>query len=576
MKHFLHNFVQKIFLLPLFVENNAHSSCSILAFGANCFQRMQIVHFSVILQDGALYRRPFFIVSYSLPTQKSLLCTGVTAVRLRSIIGKRRYAVLIVICLMAAAAALLWWQPWQAPAGSRAEDAANGLNRYSFDLIFRPDQRELAVTMTLDFTNRTGDALTDLTLRAWPGAYAREETSPAAIDALYDVCYPNGFQPGGIQMDGAWWNGSPADAAFSDDAETVLRVTIDPLPTDAQGQLTLRCRLTVPECAHRFGRIGDTWQFGNALPILSVYENGGWRTEAYCPIGDPFYSECANYDVTLITPDGYACAATGRTAVEKRNDGTLRYRMQANAIRDFAFALSTGWQEARQRVHGVQVTAYAPTSEGAKRAAADIARILPVYEALYGAYAWDTCTVCATEFPLGGMEYPTLIFADRSYFEKDWADTLELLLAHETAHQWFYGLVGSDPVFQPWQDEALCEYAMLRYVRQRYGQSAWENLKITRADAPMRERIPQPVTPATPITGFASPEIYSTVVYGRGAAFLLAVDELTGKLDGFLKAYCDSFAFSLAGRDDFETLLNAYTGEDLTPLMIDYLDTLMQ
>ena len=47
-------------------------------------------------------------------------------------------------------------------------------------------------------------------------------------------------------------------------------------------------------------------------------------------------------------------------------------------------------------------------------------------------------------------------------------------------------------------------------------------------------------------------------------------------MDGFLRAYCDAFAFQIASREDFISLLNRYTQEDIRPLMTDYLDTLMQ
>lgn len=494
--------------------------------------------------------------------------------RLRSIIGKRWKAAAAAVFLSLLLFALPQLRA-AGKAGQRSAEASEGLNHYDFDLVFRPDQSELAVTMTLDYRNGTGDMLDHLVLRTWAGAYRSEETSPAAIDALYDACYPDGFSPGAIRLEGCWWNGETADAAFADEAQTVLRVSVPSLMPGASGRLLLRCRLTIPECAHRFGHAGNAWQFGNALPILSVYENGSWRADAYSPIGDPFYSECANYDVKLIAPEGYLCAATGSQSAEKRADGTQLIRMKALAVRDFAFALSASWQHARENLHGVRIDAYAPSADGARRAAGDLVRILSVYEKLYGEYAWDTCCVCAVGFPLGGMEYPTLIFADPSYFDKDWADTLELLLAHEAAHQWFYSLVGSDQFGEPWQDEALSEYAMLRYIREKYGRGAYENLRILRVDAPMRERIPERVTPATPIDGFGSYDAYTAVVYGRGAAFLLAADELTGKLDAFLRAYCDQFAFSVASRADFAALLSDCTGEDLGPLMTDYLDTLI-
>ena len=498
--------------------------------------------------------------------------------RLRSIIGKRWQifagALLAAVLLAVLALDGFHLRP-RIRAGQRAQSASGGLNEYSYDLLFRPEESSLAVTMTLQYTNRTGNTLESLLLRTWAGAYAKEETSPAAIDALYEACYPQGFDPGGIAVEGVWWNGETVKAAFAVDAGTALQVAVPPLGDRESGQLLLRCRITVPACAHRFGYSQGIWQFGNILPILAVYENGQWRSEEYSPIGDPFYSECANYTVSLVAPQGFACASTGSQTVEKRQDGSQCFRMQAFAARDFAFALSENWQKAQQKTNGILVTAYGPAQESARDAAKAAAKALDAYRRLYGEYAWDTYTVCAVDFPFGGMEYPGLAFIGLPAFEKDRADSLELTIAHETAHQWFYALVGSDQINEPWQDEAISEYAMLRYVREQYGWNAYKNLCITRAEAPMRERIPQRVTPATPITGFGSPDVYSAVVYGRGCAFLLAAEELTGKLDAVLRAYCDKYAFALASRGDFAGLLNSVTGEDLTPLLIDYLDTLI-
>ena len=499
--------------------------------------------------------------------------------RLRSIIGKRAVWAAAAVCGALLLAVLFWLQAKGMSAsfraGLRAQEAQGGLNEYAFDLIFRPGESALAVTMTLAYTNRTGDTLQDLVLRTWAGAYSREETSPAAIDALFDACYGDGFSAGGVAVEGVWWNDVPALSRFDDEAQTVLRVSIPPLADGEKGRLLLRCRLQIPACGHRFGHAQGIWQFGNALPILSVYEQGAWRTDPYSPIGDPFVSECANYTLSLVAPQGYSCAATGIAGQSGHGDGNVRFTLQARAVREFAFALSDQWRVAEERVQGIQVRAFAPTDAAAKRAAAYAGKALRAYAALYGDYPYAALTVCGVDFPFGGMEYPGLLFLGLSSFREGREDSLELLIAHETAHQWFYALVGSDQANDPWQDEALCEYAMLRYVRGEYGEGAYENLRITRVDAPMRERVSQHVTPGSPIGDFAGLDVYSAVVYGRGAAFLLAVEEMTGRLDSFLRAYCDVFAFRLASREDFAGLLNEFTGEDLSPLMADYLDTII-
>lgn len=491
----------------------------------------------------------------------------------RSIIRKRTVCFACAVLLIAAG--LLVWVLWpRAAAQTRAQAHRQGLDTYRYDLVFRPEQSTLAVTLTLDYTNRTGDTLQELVLRTWAGAYASEDTSPAAIEEVYDACYPNGFSAGSLLLEGVWWNDQIVQAEFADAAQTVLRVPVGSLAPEAGGQLLLRCRLIIPECAHRFGTDGTVWQFGNALPALSVWENGAWRMDEYYAVGDPFVSDCANYEVILAAPAGYACAASARPAMETMADGSVRYTMQGDAMRDFAFALSASWQTAQKSVNGVTVTAYAGDQKAASRAAGYAAEALKIYARLYGAYAYDQLTVCEADFPLGGMEYPGLIFIGRDWMAESQADSLELMLAHETAHQWFYALVGSDQVTDAWQDEALCEYAMLRYVRKKYGANAYENLRILRVDAPMREKINQTVTPGSPISYFGSLQTYATVVYGRGAALPLALDEMTGgQMDKLLHEYCDAFAFRRASRADFEQFFTDRSGLDITPLMRDYLDT---
>lgn len=485
----------------------------------------------------------------------------------RSIIkGRCIFAAVCILLIAALSYALL---P-DSTVGTRAAQAAQGLNDYRFDLKFTPEEKTLSVSMTLSYRNTTGETLQTLVLRTWANAYQSEEYSPAAIEEVYDACYPAGFSEGRLLLEGVWWNGEIVSASYLDTAQTVLAVPISALAPDECGTLQLNCRVQIPHCAHRFGYSEGVWQFGNALPILSVYENGDWRQDPYCPIGDPFVSECANYVVSLTVPDGWQCAAGGRVI---KYGGT--YRITAQAVRDFAFALSCDWKEAKAKANGVEIFAYAGEASAVRRAVKYAVKAVKAYEKLYGKYPYETLTVCEADFPLGGMEYPAFMLLDKTYFYKDWEDTLELVIAHETAHQWFYALVGSDQYYAAWQDEALSEWAMLQYAKACYGQSAYENLLASRVTAPLQERILSPVTPGSPIDYFGTFSDYAAVVYGRGAALMTAIDEMTGKANDFLRAYCEKYAFSLASREDFASCLNEWSGMDLSPLILDYIDTYM-
>ena len=456
--------------------------------------------------------------------------------------------------------------------GKRLLEAGEGLTDYTVTLRLNDQEDTLAIAETVLYRNDTGTSLSSLAVRTWLNAFQSEETSPAALEELYDACYPEGFSPGYLTLYDVLWNGERAAYAYVNEDQTALEIQIPTLGNGEQGELTMRCVAQIPACAYRVGKVGRDYQLGNVLPLLSLYQDGEWRTDAYSPVGDPFVSSCANFHVTVHLPEGYvpACSAF----LQKGEDGAWRGDMLA--ARDFCLCVSPDYITAAGWAGETAVYSCAKTEQGAKRALDHAKKALETYAALYGDYPWPAFTVCEESFPFGGMEYPGLCMIGEENYREDKADTLELTVAHETAHQWFYALVGSDQARQPWQDEALCEYAMLRYVRARYGQGSYETLKYYRVDAPMREKLPGSLTPGSPIDYFGNLTDYRTVVYGRGAALLLALDELLpGGMDGFLKAYASEFAFRFAARADFESCLNRYAGMDLSPLLLDYLDTAM-
>lgn len=463
-------------------------------------------------------------------------------------------------------------EPTLPPISPVLEQASQGLNSYTVILKLDADARTLSITEEIACSNPTGDSLSSLVVRLWPNAFAAEDTSPAATDELYASAYPEGFSPGSVLLHDVKWNGEAAAYRYLDDAKTVLEIPVDALAPGEEGKLYIRCVVQLPNCAYRTGYTGDTWMLGNVLPILSIYENGAWRQDPYTPIGDPFYSECANYAITLHLPKGYIPVCS--VPLAETESGI--WQGEGLALRDVGLCVSPGYKKATALAGNTKVTAYARDEQSAKAALSYARKALEIYETLYGEYPYPLYSVCSASFAPGAMEYPCMAVVDEAYFAENKRDTLELIIAHETAHQWFYALVGSDSVNQPWQDEALCEYALLRYVERQYGMEAFNNLRYYRADAPMMERIPGGLTPATPIDSFSSLADYRTIVYGRGASLLLALDMFVpGGADAFLKSYAAEYAFNIAGRTDFENSLNAFARKDVSPLVQDYLDTKM-
>jgi len=486
---------------------------------------------------------------------------------------KKRYLFVIGLAVLIAAA---FWLGSSRPSAAQPSPellaAAEGLDEIVISAKLNAEERSVSVNQTLRLINRTGQDQDAAVLRTWPNAFQSMDTSPcAAEDSWFGRYYPGGFSSGALVMAHAEANGQNVLYRYTDEAKTVLKV---PVPggwqAGAIAELKLTYTLQMPQMAYRFGVWDDIWALGNAFAIPAVWEDGAFRTDAYASVGDPFVSDCANYTVTVTVPKEYVCAGSASPTVETA-DGQSIYSFDALAVRDFALIISPQFETAQAVQDGVLVTAYAVTASQAREMLKYGRKALETYSEAFGAYPYPSYTLAQVSFPHGGMEYPGLSMISADLLSAGGRE-LEYAVAHETAHQWWYAVVGSDGWRQAWQDEALAEFSLLKYAEKHYGRAEREDLEQSRMESALRVTVPQGVTPGAPLDYFPSMSLYKLVVYDRGAACLCALDR-TVPLDGFLRDYYQNYAFQRASREHFEQQLFASTGEDLTPLLRDYLDT---
>jgi aminopeptidase N len=169
-----------------------------------------------------------------------------------------------------------------------------------------------------------------------------------------------------------------------------------------------------------------------------------------------------------------------------------------------------------------------------------------------------------------GLEFPGIIaISDRIYdldAEVNGIPTralLESTVVHETAHQWFYGLVGNDQVREPWVDEATAQYATWLYFRDRYGAARAEAYFASfeqRWDRVGREKLPIGLGVAE-----YGEKAYGAIVYGRGPLFLRALSESMGEpvFDSFLREWVRRSTGAIATGGDFQRLATEVSGRDV-------------
>jgi hypothetical protein len=215
--------------------------------------------------------------------------------------------------------------------------------------------------------------------------------------------------------------------------------------------LSMDWRLSLPrESALRLKGGGRSMRLGSFFPVLA-WNGSDWALDAptILPSAEAWTTPTADFDVQVAHPAGLSVFATG--AQVDRN------RWQAQAVRDFTLALGH-FAIAKGTAHvpaPVRVTAAIETGPGSLPARLFLRRAitsLQRYSSLYGAYPWTTYTVVAMSDLTGltgGLEYPTLVYQPAASEN----------VPHETAHQWFYSLVGNDQARDPWLDEGLATWA---------------------------------------------------------------------------------------------------------------------
>lgn len=361
---------------------------------------------------------------------------------------KRLKRIAIVCALIICVSALV------ACGGGGLDEISKELTNYNIEASYDDAEHKLTASMTVDYINGYDIELDRVEFHLYPAAY-REGARFAPIEKSDEAkAYPSGKNYGGITVSKVTVGGNEREVTVSGSDEDILCVTLDDkLLPGGRVKIGVDFEVKLAGVRHRLGYNGKSVNLGNFYPIACVYENGAFRNDPYYSTGDPFYSETANYNVTFKYPSKYKMAHTGSGTFAADGD-VATATVTALAVRDFAAVL--GEFESRETTVGgtaVKYYYYADSQPDASlKAAADA---LTTFNDKFGKYPYSTYTVVQTAFLQGGMEYPNLSLISDAMNNSTYIDAI----IHETAHQWWYGVVGNDETKNAWLDEGLTEYS---------------------------------------------------------------------------------------------------------------------
>ncbi len=458
---------------------------------------------------------------------------------------------------------------------------------YRIDLDLDLDLFTYSGKMALTVVNREKDTLTELNFLLYPNS---AELSPDGVKHLA----VNDVRVGG----------TPATARSLGDRLRLSLLT--PLAPGATAEVTFDFRgllhrqapgagdmakqamqqlmqLVMGEQHGGYGvfGVGDgIVSLGLWYPILAAYDDNGWDVEPGGGVGDVSYFDASNYVVNLTIDKGVAVAATGvevpADSAASLGDSRRRLQFVAGAAREFTLMASHDFVERRSVVDGVTIRSWAlKAHERSGRAVLTHAEnAMGIFNREFGPYAFTELDL--VEAPLvggaGGVEFPGLVTIGSMFYAPDLPDggdpvaqamatsgylkdTLEFVVAHEVAHEWWNAAVGSDSKRHPFIDEALANHSALLHFERVHGKAVADTQRTLQVALPYQlARLTgakdRPVALAT--SEFNGMMEYAGIVYGKGALFFDAMRDHLGDDAhfAFLKEYYRRFTFETARFDD--------------------------
>ena len=442
------------------------------------------------------------------------------------------------------------------------------INRYTIDVVFDDESKRLMCNQNIEYVNNTKSTLDKIYFHIYPNAFSKSEFAPFEKSEMKQA-YPNGFNEGYIDLKNILNNGKKLNYKVSGEKNDILEVDLkNPIKPGNKVSIDMKYNVKIPNSQGRFGYGENTVNVANWFPIASVNDDKGWNLNSYETVGDPFYSDTSDFYVKILLPKKYKMGCTGKVVKETSDSDKTLYEVEARQVRDFAFILSDKFHVDSDKYNEVNINTYNLNEELSKDATYIAKSSMEIFSELFGKYPYDTYSVIASDFFIGGMEYPTLIMIDQSLYNNRDKFLLEYVIAHETAHQWWYSVVGNNEISEPWIDEALTEYSTILYFEKKYGNEVAKKL-IDNMELQARSYRSEDIF--KPVTEYSNSIEYSLNVYTKGALAFHEVRKEVGDKVFFdtLKEYYSTYMHKNVSSTEFVKLWND-KGVDIDKIIKEY------
>lgn len=279
----------------------------------------------------------------------------------------------------------------------------------------------------------------------------------------------------------------------SDDRTVFETELSEPLLPGKEIKININFLSKLPKIIARSGyERGDFFMCGQWFPKLGVWEpegmrghlTAGWNCRQYHNPGD-FYSDFANYKVSIIVPEGYLVGATGTMKKDFTDEKGMRtFVFEAEKVIDFAWAASPRFCIMTDTYNGKGIKLLYMPEHGnqAKRHLESVKHAMDYMQNVCGTYDYPSVTIIDVPFyawNAAGYEYPMLLTTKSVRHLPDDVRFFDAVTVHGFVHNYFQAIVANNETEEAWLDEGLTSYFEAEIMDKYYGNGSLFNILST-------------------------------------------------------------------------------------------------
>ncbi|MCK4427464.1 MAG: hypothetical protein KAW16_03160, partial [candidate division Zixibacteria bacterium] len=258
----------------------------------------------------------------------------------------------------------------------------------------------------------------------------------------------------------------------------------------------------------------------------------------------------------------------------------------AEDVHDFVWVADPDYLTAKRMVDEIEmVFLYKPEHKRKVQRIMDAAEFaLKYYSSIFGNYHYKKFVIADAQIGFGGgaMEYPMFITISPGVLSTEKIKLDEMVVFHEIAHQWWYGMVASNEFEEAWLDEGFAVYSERKALEEKFGKTAnlvnfW-GIKIGDKDLAKLGYLLNPQSDITVKNSWEFKDFlsYRANVYYKASLLLETLENVLGeeKMKKLLRVYFEKYKFKHPKTEDFIQLATEISGaphrmvlggEDLNP-----------